>query len=88
MNPNQIDFSMEITQKELIDSTEPLVSIESEIPEILYMAVKEFISLNPSWDNYKLMSSAIANFLFQNGCEDRVVTEKYLNDLFNRYDCE
>ena len=27
------------------------------------------------------MSSALANFLFQNGCEDRAVTERYLRML-------
>ena len=27
------------------------------------------------------MSSSLANFLFQNGCEDRAVIEKYLNNL-------
>ena len=37
---------------------------------------------NPKWDQYEVMSSALANFLYQNGCTDRAVTEKYLNDLF------
>jgi hypothetical protein len=26
----------------------------------------------------------LANFLFQNGCSDRAVTERYLDDLFSR----
>ena len=60
------------------------VSLEAEIPEALYAGMKSFISTNPHWDQYRLMSSALANFLFQNGCEDRAVTERYLNDLFNR----
>ena len=60
------------------------VSLEAEIPEALYVGMKSFITTNPQWDQYRLMSSALANFLFQNGCEDRAVTEKYLNDLFNR----
>ncbi len=62
------------------------VSLEAEIPEELYMGMKEFICLNPQWDQYTLMSSALANFLFQNGSEDRAVTEKYLNDLFTLTD--
>ncbi len=45
--------------------------------------MKDFISSNKQWDQSKLISSAIANFLFQNGSDDRSVTEKYLNDLFN-----
>ncbi len=60
------------------------VSIEAEIPEVLYQGLNDFVGANPEWDKCRLMSSALANFLFQNGCEDRAVTECYLNDLFNR----
>ena len=59
------------------------VSLEAEIPEELYKGMKDFIGTNPQWDQYRLMSSALANFLFQNGSQDRAVTERYLNDLFN-----
>tara|TARA_Y100001968_G_scaffold232174_1_gene214974 strand:- start:216 stop:494 length:279 start_codon:yes stop_codon:yes gene_type:complete len=59
------------------------ISLESEIPEALYVGMKDFISSNKNWDQSKLISSAIANFLFQNGSNDRAVTEKYLNDIFN-----
>ncbi len=59
------------------------ISIETEIPEVLYNGMKDFIGSNSQWDQYAVMSSALANFLFQNGCEDRTVTERYLNDLFN-----
>ena len=58
-------------------------SLEAEVPEALYVGMKDFISGNQNWDQSKLISSAIANFLFQNGSEDRAVTEKYLNDIFN-----
>ena len=58
------------------------VSIEAEVPEVLYRGMKDFIGTHPHWDQYRVMSSALANFLFQNGCEDRAVTERYLNDLF------
>ena len=58
------------------------VSLEAEIPEALYKGMKEFIGDNPEWDQYRLISSAMANFLFQNGSQDRAVTERYLNDLF------
>ncbi|WP_269623091.1 DUF2811 domain-containing protein [Prochlorococcus marinus] len=61
---------------------EAYVSLETEIPEVLYRGMKEFIYTNPKWDQYSLMSSALANFLFQNGSEDRAVAERYLNDLF------
>jgi len=59
------------------------ISLEAEVPEALYMGMKDFISSNEKWDQSKLISSAIANFLFQNGSDDRSVTEKYLNDIFN-----
>ena len=61
---------------------ESLVSLETEIPEVLYRGMKDFIGANPQWDQYRLMSSALANFPFENGSEDRAVTERYLNDLF------
>ena len=59
------------------------IGLEAEVPEALYVGMKDFISCNEKWDQSKLISSAIANFLFQNGCDDRAVTEKYLNDIFN-----
>ena len=59
------------------------VSMEAEIPEVLYRGMKDFIGEHPHWDQYRVMSSALAHFLFQNGCEDRAVTERYLNDLFS-----
>ena len=62
------------------------VSLEAEIPEELYKGMKDFMGTNPQWDQYRLMSSALANFLFQNGSQDRAVTERYLNDLFNLAD--
>ncbi len=61
-----------------------IISLETEIPEVLYDGMKDFIISNPMWDQYKVMSSALAHFLFQNGCSDRAVTEKYLDDLFIR----
>ena len=38
------------------------VSMEAEIPEVLYRGMKDFIGLNPCWDQYQLLSSAIAHF--------------------------
>jgi hypothetical protein len=58
--------------------------MEAEIPEVLYRGMKDFIGLNPLWDQYHLLSSAIAQFLVQNGCTERAVTERYLDDLFKR----
>ena len=60
------------------------VSMEAEVPEVLYRGMKDFIGEHPNWDQYQVMSSALAHFLFQNGCDDRAVTELYLDDLFSR----
>ena len=59
------------------------INLEAEVPEALYVGMKDFIVSNDNWDQSKLLSAAIANFLFQNGSSDRAVTEKYLNDIFN-----
>ena len=58
------------------------VSLEAEIPEVLYRGMKDFIGVHPTWDQYRVMSSALAHFLFQNGSDNRAVSERYLDDLF------
>ena len=85
MDLNHLQVDLDVAEISNLESNQPdLVSIETELPEVLYEGMKEFVSSNPKWDQYKLLSSAVANFLFQNGCEDRAVTESYLNDLFKR----
>ena len=44
--------------------------------------MKDFVLSNPTWDQYKLINSALAAFLIQNGCTDNSVSEIYLNQLF------
>jgi len=58
------------------------VSLETELSETLYNTMKEFVLSNPTWDQYKLINSALATFLVQNGCNDNSVSEIYLNQLF------
>ena len=60
------------------------MNLEVEISENLYTEMKSFLESNPNWDQCSLMSSALANFLFQNGSEDSAVRERYMNDLFIR----
>ena len=88
MEFNQIETRIEEIKSDDVRSCENdldfmSISLEAEVPEALYVGMKDFISGNNNWDQSKLISSAIANFLFQNGSEDRAVTEKYLNDIFN-----
>ena len=85
LTPTESVLEVEIAKTSSpINLQSPCVSLEAEIPEILYSAMEDFISSNPQWDQYQVMSSALANFLFQNGCEDRAVVERYLQDLFSR----
>ena len=58
------------------------VSLETELSESLYETMKDFVLHNPTWDQYKLINSALATFLVQNGCTDSSVSEIYINQLF------
>ncbi|QPN62762.1 DUF2811 domain-containing protein [Synechococcus sp. CBW1004] len=60
------------------------VSIENQMPEDLFDAMREFIRLHPQWDQYRLMQAALAGFLFQHGCRERSVARHYLDGLFQR----
>ena len=62
----------------------PSISLEAEVPELLYDGMRQYLSNHPEWDQYRLVTSALANFLFQNGCNDQCVTQHYLNGLFLR----
>lgn len=84
MDRNHLERCIDSEQVSGSDTESPFVSLEAEIPEVLYNGMKEFIGSNPSWDQYQVMSSALAHFLFQNGCSERAVTERYLDDLFSR----
>ena len=59
-----------------------MISLETELSETLYKTMKDFVLHNPTWDQYKLINSALATFLVQNGCTDNSVSEIYLNQLF------
>ena len=77
----------QINQKNNIEvkfdnSLPPKVSLETELSESLYETMKDFVLHNPSWDQYKLINSALATFLVQNGCTDSSVSEIYINQLF------
>ncbi|MFM9100757.1 MAG: DUF2811 domain-containing protein [Cyanobium sp.] len=62
----------------------PRVSLEAEVPEVLFEGMRHFISSHPHWDQYSVITSALAGFLFQNGCGDSTVTQHYLDGLFQR----
>ena len=83
----KINFMDQISQQNLsdveMDETCPnKVSLETELSETLYNTMKDFVLSNPTWDQYKLINSALATFLVQNGCTDDAVSEIYINQLF------
>jgi hypothetical protein len=60
------------------------ISLEAEVPEVLFDGMRAFLQSRPDWDQYRLITTALAGFLFQNGCGDRCVAQHYLNGLFMR----
>ena len=77
----------QINKENIIDNSvdnsfQSKVSLETELSESLYETMKDFVLHNPSWDQYKLINSALATFLVQNGCTDSSVSEIYVNQLF------
>ena len=71
-----------LTDKNVAECSPNKVSLETELSETLYNTMKDFVLSNPTWDQYKLINSALATFLVQNGCTDNSVSEIYLNQLF------
>ena len=59
-----------LTEKKLVECSSSKVSLETELSETLYNTMKDFVLSNPTWDQYKLINSALATFLVQNGCTD------------------
>ena len=82
MERNQLESCVNPGLAAATEQETPFVSLESEIPEVLFTAMKGFIGANPNWDQYQVISSALARFLYQNGCSERAVKERYLDDLF------
>lgn len=79
---NQINQS-EYNVDEQQDFSSKRISLETELSETLYETMKDFVLSNPTWDQYKLINSALATFLVQNGCTDSLVSELYINQLFS-----
>ncbi len=59
------------------------VSLEAEVPEALFNGMREFIRNHPQWDQYSVITSALAVFLFQNGARDTCVKDHYFSALFS-----
>ena len=60
------------------------ISLEAEVPDVLFEGMREFLRRHPGWDQYSVIQSALASFLFQHGSEERCVADHYLDGLFRR----
>ncbi len=65
-------------------SSDELISLEAEVPEVLLDGMREYLARHPQMDQMQLISSALASFLFQNGAQDRLVAQHYLDALFKQ----
>ena len=59
------------------------MSLETEIPEVLFTEMKDFIESSSDLDRKKFINSALTDFLFQNGCQVKHPRESYLKYLLN-----
>ncbi len=59
------------------------MSLETEIPEVLFTEMKDYIESRSDLDRKKFVNSALTDFLFQNGCEIKHLRESYLKYLLN-----
>jgi hypothetical protein len=71
-----------LDQQAAVPAGDLRVSLEAEVPEALFEGMRAFLEGRPEWDQYRVITSALAGFLFQNGCSDRCVSQHYLNGLF------
>ena len=59
------------------------MSLETEIPEVLFTEMNDFIESSSDFDRKTFINSALRDFLFQNGCQVKHLRESYLKYLLN-----
>ena len=59
------------------------MSLETEIPELLFSEMKDFIESSSDFDRQSFINSALTVFLLQNGCQVKHLRESYLKYLLN-----
>ena len=59
------------------------MSLETEIPELLFSEMKNFIESSADFDRQSFINSALTDFLLQNGCQVKQLKESYLKYLLN-----
>jgi hypothetical protein len=64
------------------EPADSMVSLHTDVPEALLIAMRHFIERHPNWDQYRLIQAALAGFLVQQGWQSRELTRCYLANLF------
>ena len=59
------------------------MSLETEIPEVLFTEMNNFIESRSDLDRKKFINSALTDFLFQNGCQVKHLRKSYFKYLIN-----
>ena len=59
------------------------MSLETEIPELLFIEMNDFIESRSDLDKQSFINSALTDFLLQNGCEINQLKESYSKYLLN-----
>ena len=71
-------------ENEVLDS-EDVISFQTEIPQSIQKAMKNYIEKHPNWDQYRLLQAALAGFLIQNGISSRLITRLYIGNMFGSH---
>ena len=75
--------STTITSRDL--DSEEIISFQTEIPQPIQQAMKNYIETHPNWDQYRLLQAALAGFLIQNGISSRLITRLYIGNMFGSH---
>ena len=59
------------------------MSLETEIPELLFIEMNDFIESRSDLDKQSFINSALTDFLLQNGCQINQLKESYSKYLLN-----
>ena len=59
------------------------MSLETEIPEVLFTEMKDFIESSSNLGRKEFINSFLSDFLFQNGCQVKLLRESYWKYLLN-----
>ena len=59
------------------------MTLETEIPEVLFTEMKDVIESNSDVDRRSFINSALTDFLLQNGCHVQHLKESYWKYLLN-----